>query len=162
VVCDNTAEAARSEDGQEFKVKHTKYSGYRINDAREALQIVHTMADDFAEEVARLTAWKVSDKQFQAHLTQMVPINDELSKIALTNGEKKRAEIVNLYNEDERCAPWKGTAYGVAQTWNTWGQHHRKVRGETPRYVRNMENLLKGNIGAEDRHVLDILGTVCK
>ena len=52
VVCDNTREMALGEQGQQFKVKHTKNSGYKIRDAREALSIVHSMADDFAAEVA--------------------------------------------------------------------------------------------------------------
>lgn len=162
VVCDNTAEAARAEEGQQFKVKHTKYSGYRIHDAREALQIVHSMADDFAAEVAALTTVKVSDAEFLRHLQVMIPINDETSKIGMTKAETKRAEIVNLYNHDDRVAPWKGSAYGVVQAYNTWGQHFRTVRKGTPRVVRNMENLIAGKIGTEDALVLDTLTTVLK
>ena len=160
VVCDNTSEAALGEDGQEFKVKHTKYSGYRIKDAREALQIVHTMADDFAAEVAKLTAIKVSNEDFQRHLQVMVPINDELSKIGITKGENKRAELINLYHNDQRVAPWKGTAYGVQQAYNTWRQHNATVRKGVPRVIRNMENLLTGKTGVEDRNVLETLTKV--
>lgn len=157
VVCDNTRDMALSEEGQQFKVKHTRYSGYRINDARQALAIVHTMADDFATEVANLTSWKVSDAEFQRHLQVMVPINDELAKVGITKAEKKRAEIINLYYNDERSAPWKGTAYGVAMAYNTWGQHFRSVRKGVPRVVRNMENLVTGKIGTEDADVMKVL-----
>lgn len=160
VVCDNTREMALSESGQEFKVKHTRHSGYRINDARQALQIVHTMADDFAHEVADLTSWKVSDEEFLRHLQIMVPINDELAKVGITKAENKRGELVNLYNFDNRCAPWKGTAFGVAQTYNTWGQHFRGVKKGVPRVVRNMENLVTGKTGEEDTRVLKVLADV--
>ena len=157
VVCDNTAEAARSEEGQQFKVRHTKWSGMKIVDAREALHVVHSMSDDFAEEVAKLTAWKVSDDQFTKHMQLMVPINDDLAKIGITKAEKKRAEVINLWHHDDRVAPWKGTAFGVAQTYNTWQQHFATVRKGVPREVRNMENLVTGKTGNLDTKVLEVL-----
>lgn len=160
VVCDNTREMALGEHGQQFKVKHTKNSGYKIHDAREALAIVHSMADDFAKEIADLTAWKMSDEEFMRHLQIMVPINDELSKTAMTLGEKKRAEIINLYYNDERAAPWHGTAYGVSQAYNTWRQHKATIRKGVPRVVRNMENLVTGKTATEDTLVLDTLRVV--
>lgn len=160
VVCDNTREMALGESGQEFKIKHTKYSGYRVRDAREALAIVHTMADDFAKEVASLTSWKVSDDEFLKHMQVMIPVNDDLSKVGITKAENKRAEILNLYNFDGRAAPWKGTAYGVAMAYNTWGQHFRAVRKGVPRSVRNMESLVSGKTANEDSVVLDVLSDV--
>ena len=160
VVCDNTAEQARSEDGQEFKLKHTKFSGFRINDARQALQIVHSMADDFAAEVAKLTAWKVSDEQFLKHMQHMIPINDEMAKVGITKAENKRAEIINLYNFDNRVAPWKGTAFGVVQAYNTWDQHFKTVKKGVPRVIRNMENLVTGKQGNDDAFVMETLISV--
>jgi phage/plasmid-like protein (TIGR03299 family) len=160
VVCDNTREMALGEEGQQFKVRHTKNSGYRIRDAREALAIVHTMADDFVKEVAALTSWKVSDAEFLRHLQVMIPVNDEMSKVGITKSENKRAEITQLYNFDNRVAPWKGTAYGVAMAYNTWGQHFRNVRKGVPRSVRNMESLVSGKTANEDAQVLTVLSDV--
>ena len=74
--------------------------------------------------------------------------------------ENKRAEILNLYNFDGRAAPWKGTAYGVAMAYNTWGQHFRAVRKGVPRSVRNMESLVSGKTANEDSVVLDVLSDV--
>lgn len=160
VVCDNTSEAALGEEGQQVKIKHTKYSNAKIKDAREALQIVHTMAEDVAKEIAELTATKVSDADWHKLLTKLVPIDDETSKIGITKAENKRAELVNLYNFDQRVAPWKGTAYGVSMAYNTWRQHNAVVRKGVPRGVRNMENLINGKTGTEDRLVLDTLATI--
>lgn len=160
VVCDNTRDMALGEDGRQFKVKHTKYSGYRINDAREALQIVHKMSDDFSEEIANLTAWKVSDDEFLKHLQIMIPVNDELSKIGMTKAENKRADIINLYNNDLRVAPWRGTAFGVSAAYNTWRLHLGTIRKGVSRQVRNMENLINGKTGTEDELVLQVLADV--
>lgn len=160
VVCDNTREMAMAEDGQQFKVKHTKYSGYKIHDAREALQIVHSMSDEFSDEIARLCAWKVTEADFLKHMQLMIPVNDELSKVAMTKAENKRAEIINLYNFDERVAPWKGTAFGVSAAYNTWRLHKATVRKGVPRHVRNMENLVNGKLATEDAQVLEVLASV--
>jgi phage/plasmid-like protein (TIGR03299 family) len=161
VVCDNTAEAARSEEGQQFKTKHTKYSGFKIQSARDALQIVHTMADEFSAEIKALCEWKVSDAEFAAHLAIMVPEPDaDAAQSAHTKFDNKRGEIVSLYNYDLRVAPWKGTAFGVAQAYNTWQHHYAVVRKGVPRAVRNMENTLNGKMGNMDAQVLEVLRTV--
>ncbi len=160
IVCDNTRDAALGEEGQQFKVKHTKYSGFKIHDAREALAIVHTMTDDFSAEIARLCAWKVTDAEFNKTLDIMIPMDDDSSKIAITKGESKKAEIISLYHNDPRVAPWKGTAFGVGQAYNTWQHHYASVRKGVPRAVRNMENVLNGKMGTLDNQVLTILSDV--
>ena len=59
-VCDNTRELALSERGQQVKVKHSRNSRAQLGPARQALQMVHTLADDFAQEVARLCQVEVA------------------------------------------------------------------------------------------------------
>jgi len=159
VVCDNTREQALGENSNQFKVKHTKNSGLKIVDAREAIGIVHTISEAFAAEVAALSSKKVSDDEFEKHLKIMVPITDESSKIGITKAENKRAELINLWHNDVRVAPWKNTAYGVSMAYNTWRQHFATVKG-VERPVRNMENLITGKTGIEDTHVLDVLSGV--
>lgn len=161
IVCDNTRDIGiRQGRDQQYKVKHTKYSNMKIMDAREALQIVHKMTEEFSQEIAALCAWKVSDDQFMKHLQIMVPINDELSKAGITKAENKRNEITVLYKSDPRVAPWTGTAFGVSAAYNTWRQHFAGVRKGVPRQVRNMENLLAGKTAAEDGKVLEVLASV--
>lgn len=157
-VCDNTLNVALGESGQSFKLRHTKYSGLRIADAREALAIVHTMADDFAAEVARLTSWKVSDEQFDKLVNVILPMPE--SKSGKTITEKKQSEILTLYRSDERAATWNGTAFGVLQAFNTWNHHFAQVRKGTPRVLRNYENVLKGKFGEADNLVLSKLAEV--
>jgi phage/plasmid-like protein (TIGR03299 family) len=54
VVCDNTMSAALAEDGQRVKVRHSRHSRLRLGEARQALAVVHTIADDFAAQVAQV------------------------------------------------------------------------------------------------------------
>lgn len=159
-VCDNTRDAALEGEGEHFKVRHSKWSGYKIGNAREALAIIHTMTEDFIKEIAELTAWKVSDADFEKHTQLMIPIDDEKSKAGITKAMNKRGEIINLYRNDLRVAPWNGTAYGVSQAYNTWRHHYATVKKGVPRAVRNMENVVTGKMGNEDKQVLDTLKLV--
>jgi phage/plasmid-like protein (TIGR03299 family) len=157
IVCDNTLEVARGQGaGKQYRIKHTKYSEMKIADARDALKIIFAASDDFAKEVANLTKWKVSDHQFEHLLGVMIPLPEEDGR-GKTIAEKKRNEIINLYRADERAAPWRGTAFGVLQAFNTWNHHFATVKGKVPRGARNMENVLSGKFAAADGEVLDVL-----
>jgi len=79
-VCDNTREMALVEQGQTYKVKHSRYSGAKLADARAALAMVHTLADDFAEEIAALCAMSVSPVQWDTFLNVVVPRADARSQ----------------------------------------------------------------------------------
>ena len=153
VVCDSTRDAAMSEQGQSFKLRHSKYSNLKLNDARKALEIVHTMADDFAAEVAHLTATKVDRGHFTRVLDALIPIPKDEGR-GMTVALTKRTAITAMYQNDPRVAPWKGTAFGVAQAFNTWQQHEAQVRKGVPRVIRNMENVVKGKSAQNDAEVL--------
>jgi len=68
-VCDNTRELALSEVGQEVKVKHSRNSHAQLAPARQALAMVHTLAEDFAAEIAALCATPVSPAQWRGSST---------------------------------------------------------------------------------------------
>lgn len=49
-------------------MKHSRYLHAKLADARAALSMLHTLADDFAREVARLCAIPVTPLQRQQFL----------------------------------------------------------------------------------------------
>jgi len=153
-VCDNTRECALSEKGQQYKVKHSRYSKLKITEAREALQMIHTLADEFAAEIATLCAVKVSDKEWAQFLDAHVPLKDErgeaLTKRSLSMAETKRGVLGKLYRFDARVAPWAGTAHGVLQAVNTYEHHENSVRGGD-RVERNMLRTVQGEFANIDR-----------
>ena len=160
VVCDNTRSMALAEAGQQFKVKHSKNSAVKLNDARLALSVVHTMADDFAAEVADLTATTVTDHQWNQFLASLVPTTDDMAQLATTRANGKRTALTAMYKNDPRCAPWTGTAYGVVQTVNTWNLHSTSVKAGADRFQRIMEAAVSGRIGKSDATTLDLLQAV--
>ena len=160
VVCDNTHAMAMGEKTNQFKTRHSKNSAMRIQNARDALGIVHAMKDDIMTQVLALSAHKVSDAQWQKVLNTLNPIPameiDQSNKASVTRAENKRDELVSLYNFDTRVAPWKGSALGVLQAFNTY--NHHVVGTNDNRVERNMMNALMGKTEQSDRKVLELLG----
>jgi phage/plasmid-like protein (TIGR03299 family) len=163
VVCDNTREAALAEQEQAYKVKHSRHSHAQLAPAREALAMVHTLADEFAAEVSRLCATPVSEDQRGRFLDTYVSQHDTaglpLKGRTLAMSERKRDILQRLYHHDERVAPWAGTAHGVIQAVNTYEHHERIVRG-APRPERNMLRTITGDFAKLDRNTLSALNRV--
>ena len=91
VVCDNTMNAGLREQGQQFKVKSTRHSMGRLADAREALGIVHTIADDVAAEVKELCAQDFTDRQFEKLIKSVTPYDPNAQTTrGQTKGENKQ------------------------------------------------------------------------
>jgi len=153
-VCDNTRAAALAEQGQSYKVKHSRHSKLLIGDARQALAMVYTLAEDFAAEIAQLCRIEVSQAQWRSFLALHVPVRDQdgqlLSKRSLTLAAAKVDTLNRLYHHDTRVAPWAGTAHGVLQAVNTYEHHENTVRGAT-RAERNMLRTVTGDFSSLDR-----------
>ena len=159
IVCDNTMATGLSEQGQKFKVRHSRYSTLRLADAREALEIIHKTGDAFAEEVASLCSVKVSEGDWNRFLDSLVPVPDEKGH-ARTISVTKRDALANLWVADGRVAPWRGTAWGVVQAVSTY-QHHlgtirtkRAMTEDAARAERNMSRALNGEAERVDHDTI--------
>ena len=152
-VCDNTRELALAEHGQEVKVKHSRHSHAQLGPARRALAMVHTLADDFAHEIAQLCRVSVSTAQWTAFLDTHVSRTDntgqQLAGRSRTMADNKRDMLITLYRSDPRVSPWTGTAHGVLQAVNTYEHHDGVIRGD--RAERNGLKTLTGEFGRLDR-----------
>ena len=67
-VCDNTMGIALRAAGESYRVKHSRWSGLKLVEARDALAMIHTIADDFSAQVAELCATTVTDSQWDSFL----------------------------------------------------------------------------------------------
>jgi phage/plasmid-like protein (TIGR03299 family) len=158
VVCDNTLAAGLAEKGQVFKLKHSRYSHLKMQEARDALAIVHTIADDFAEEVKQLCETTVTDKAWNAFLDAHKPLPDTKGR-AYNSAEKERDTLRRLWNFDDRVSPWKNTAFGVVQAVNTYVHHEGTVRGAS-RPERNMAKAVEGEFDKLDQSTVRTLDRV--
>lgn len=161
VVCDNTRNAALEEHTPEVRVRHTANSKLRLSDARDALGIVHTMDAAFEAEVQELLSRRVSDHNYELFLKALVPLNDQNSKQAVSRHETIMGDYMRLWREDDRVAPWRGSAFGVVQAVNTYRQHIRPTRGNSNIIERNMMDTLTGVTEQQDKKALELLDLVC-
>ena len=125
--------------------------------------MVHTIADEFAAEVAQLcatTGHRPAVGQVPRRPRRRVDnTGNPLKGRALTLADKKRDTLQRLYRHDMRVAPWAGTAHGVLQAVNTYEHHEGTVRGGQ-RAERNMLRTVTGDFGKLDRTTLGTLNTV--
>lgn len=162
-VCDNTRAMALAEKGQTYKVKHSRNSAMRLAEARDALVMVHTMADDFAAEIRNLTHTTVTPTTWNRFLNAIAPLSGPdgtpLTGRSLTVARNKQEALDDLYQFDHRAAPWRGTALGVMQAVNTYEHHKATIRGTT-RAERNMLRTVTGDYDALDHHTWTTLTKV--
>lgn len=160
VVCDNTLSAALNTADTRVKVRHSRNSLDKLAQVRDALGIVHQVADQFSAQVEQLTNQTVTDAQWARFLTAYCSTDDpNAGKRAVTARKAQAAQLEQLWNHDQRVTPWRGTAYGVIAAANTYAHHLAPVRGAT-RPERNAERLVTGKVHDLDSHTLQVLAGV--
>jgi phage/plasmid-like protein (TIGR03299 family) len=159
IVCDNTMAAGLAESGQQIKIRHSRNSRLRIGEARDALNIIYQVADDFAAEVEQLCNTRVSDAEWDAFLDAHAPLPEEDKGRSRTMAENKRESLTRLWNHDNRVSTWRNTAWGVVQAVNTYTHHEQTVRG-AGRVERNMLRAVTGGVDDLDQATLRTLATV--
>lgn len=157
-VCDNTMGAALREDGAVVKIRHSTNSLSKLAEHRAALDLVHAIGDDFAAHVAELTNTPVAEDKWDRFLKDLIPTPEKDGR-GKTMATKKIAAMQELWNGDDRVAPWKNTAWGVVQAVNTYEHHVGIVRG-TDRAERNTYGAITGAYDALDASTLERLAAV--
>ena len=155
-VCDNTMAIALGQArSQQVKIKHSRYSNLRIDEARSALSLIEETADEFTASLHELTQQTVTDRQWFRFLDAWQPVPEEKGR-AHAIATRQRDELTTMYRHDARANTWKGTAFGVIQAVNTWAHHQATVKGAT-RAERNAEGAITGKFDKLDRAVYDAL-----
>jgi hypothetical protein len=170
-VCDNSMNAAQRQSegtGKFMTVKHTSQSLTRLNDIRAALGIVYRDAEEFQQWVEALTQVDITDRQFKAIISGIVPIpepemgvgksGDQVVKNqrSITIAANKNDRMFGMWKADPRCAQWHGTLFGAYQTFNTWAEH------EKPRNDNAMDRLFQGTLGGQFQKDSDMFWNVVK
>uniref|UniRef100_A0AAU7J8I9 DUF932 domain-containing protein n=2 Tax=unclassified bacterial viruses TaxID=12333 RepID=A0AAU7J8I9_9VIRU len=159
-VCDNTLTYALAEsDALRHKVRHSSKSLGRMGEVRANLGlVVEEVGDTIDREIARLTSEYVSDSRWAEFTKAFTGINPDKPGKALTNAERKIADLNRMWAHDDRVAPWKNSAWGVLAAVNT-AEHH--VWGtDANRETRNGLRTVQGKWDAIDRNTLSVLATV--
>jgi len=126
VVCMNTLRLAMAQSHRTFTIRHTASAPSRIEEARRALGLSFQYYDAFEEEVRELMAQAVTDKEFDKLVETIWPI--DLENLKGNRNVSKRETVKSILMADPTVAPWRGTAWGALNAFNTYDQWHSPVR----------------------------------
>lgn len=156
-VCDNTLFAGLREDGATHRTRHSKHSEARIQNIRDALDIVFVMGENIVEQIEKLSSLTVTDREWDAIVNRLVPIGavGDVPQSAISKMENKQEVIRQMYKNDPMVSPWTGTALGVLQAFNTFSHH---VAGnDKTRVERNALSAINGKIQQADAKIIEVI-----
>ena len=127
-----------------IKIRHTKNSPMRIEDARIYLQKTYQTFDSFDAEVHRLLDTEYSREQFikMVHTIKPRPEDGEENKRGVTSWENQFEGIVAAYDGDDNRGI-KDTKWGALMGVNTYEQWSAGTRG-VPRAEAQARRMLTG------------------
>ena len=126
VVCMNTLRLAIGSAHRSFTIRHTASAPQAIEEARRTLGLSFEYYDKFEDEVRTLMAQSVTDKEFDGLMEAVWP-SDALDGVT-KRVQKKRDEVKAIVLHDPAVAPYRGTAWGALNAFNTWEQWVSPVR----------------------------------
>ena len=166
-VCDNSMEMnLYAQEGEKFKVKHTSRSINRLQDAREALNIIYEHSESMVKFLDDLADVDVTDAQFQAIVNTIKPVPDPepgvkkgkdviTNQRAITIAENTQNDLTRMWRSDPRAAQWHGTLLGAFQAVNTWHNHERSNSDNGVERV--MTSTINGDVAKMDKMFFDIV-----
>ena len=112
---------------------------------------------DFVDSLADVS---VTDAQWQEIVERLLPIKDEHKGNIRQKMLNKREAIDAMYRNDQRCAPWTGTALGAFQAFNT---HELHIAGpDRNRFDRNFSRVISRIGEKRDVSTIDVILTVAR
>jgi phage/plasmid-like protein (TIGR03299 family) len=166
VVCDNTRDQAlrqSEQSGMIFTAKHTARSldWEKIQEVRNAMRILVKTAEDIVSETRELAAIPVNRRQWIKVMDIIMPmpkVEDKPTKQTIGRAKSRRELLHHTYLRDPMCRDYKDTALGVVHAANTYWTHYRTVHGD--RFDRNMDKVIRGDVGKFDRATVLALSQV--
>lgn len=156
VVCDNTLSVALRSFDAVTKIRHSRYSLSRVGEIRTNLALVVEQAGDaFDQQVRELTSMYVSDQKFAQIVKDFTGVASAKEGRSKTMAENKERALLQLWNHDQRVAPWKNNGYGVLSAFNT--ASHHVFGADKTRAERNQQRVIEGTWDDFDQKIVHML-----
>lgn len=156
VVCMNTLRWGLQQAKSKWTTRHTASATRRVQEAREALGIVHTAYDAFEVEAQALIAQEVTNLDFRRIVNALVPVDTtSMSDRQVEFRIDRQSQLRDLYSPDRpTIGPYYGTGWGVLNAVNEWDLWSRPVRGD--RMERHAAETIGSGFGMTD-HAAKVL-----
>jgi phage/plasmid-like protein (TIGR03299 family) len=157
--CENMLTSSLWQKKAPWNNRHTLHSLTRLDSVREVLGIqLKDNANAMCNFVDSLAEVTVTNAQWLEIVEKLVPIEDGTREQAKARLENKRLVLHDMWENDPRCNPWKGSGFGAFQVFNTH-QLHIAGSGST-RIDRNMRNILSTESQRSDELILSAISSV--
>ena len=136
VVCQNTLTLALSKASRTWSTKHIGNIDGKLEDAKKTLGFASAYMEELKEESDKLTQIVVLAPQFADFITKMFPIKEDASERRISNIERQRKALAEIYNHKDDIQRFHGTAYGVLNAVADYMVHFLPAR-QTKNYQEN-------------------------
>jgi phage/plasmid-like protein (TIGR03299 family) len=138
--------------GSSITLRHTQSATLKVQEAREALQIVFQQQESFELEVQRLLNTKMTDGDYKKFVEVLVPeAKDETSTRKQNSVERVRGELFGLWRADTQAIV-KNTAWAAYNAVAEYVDWYKPVRGSgEDKDVVRAERRLSGNSSLKNR-----------
>lgn len=163
IACENQMGLLRSQSNG-VSIRHSANSMMRLDEVRTRLDIMVAQAgDEMDKHIRELTQQYVDDYKFE-ELVQAFTGEQKLADKggrAHSMAERKADTLRRLWNTDERVAPWRNNAWGVATAFNTASHHElTNLNNSEKRFERNQLRAVDGTWADFDFNILRMLERV--
>lgn len=167
VVCDNTQAMCLNEKQATYRIKHTKNSQLKVNEARAMLGVLFDGIPRMVAEVDRYQNTGMTDAAYRMLIERLFPLKDDkgidLDGRSLTIATSKRETLARMWVTDKRVSPYRNTVWGAIQAVNTATTHEFTVRGAAKgfsRTDRQAGNLISGRTATLDTDTIAAINGV--
>lgn len=143
VVCRNTYQAFRRENGAKYFYRNTTHSGLHVAEARQVLDLFSIMGEDLFAQLEKETEQVITEPQWEFIKEGVFPTKD-VPKKAATIAANNQQTVDNIYRSDDRVG-FVGTQWGAFQAFSVMKQHETTVREGLTKMGRNMGWIMGGS-----------------
>jgi phage/plasmid-like protein (TIGR03299 family) len=164
VVCRNTLKIAKGRAISSWAIRHTSGIDGRVQEAKNALGIVHRYAEEFSGAASALVATSLVDRQVDDILARLFPLTETQQERVDKDADKilvmPQGIVREIYQTSPTVDPVRGTAYGILSAVTEYVDHFKTYRGEGAEDSR-AEHLMFDD-GDVKQRAWDLLTTVKK
>lgn len=139
VVCNNTFSMAVGGAEAKYVFRHSGDAGFKVQEAREALELTFKYQGEFEAEMERLLNRPMGQGEFDAFTLRLLP-DEQPTKLALARAQRARADLRGLWESPTQDFG-RFTAYGALNTVTEYDQWVKAVKGKDNNIARAVRNL---------------------
>ncbi|MFG2716654.1 DUF932 domain-containing protein [Streptomyces goshikiensis] len=132
VVCANTLRAGLRTAKSSYTVRHTSGARGRIAQARQALGLTFTYAEEFEKAAQRMLDAEMTTSMLRSVVEELWPVANGDSARKKTNQATRWSSIRNLFEEADTQAGIRGTAWAGYNAITEYANHVAPARGTNP------------------------------